>query len=125
MSNRKTVDLTVSQLIEDLANGQSWLKKDDLGFGSIQDKYGANDIQIKTIQKHPKLIGLEPSLTIFRVIDDTKEEEVKKAAPAEQITKAVTEVVKEKSSLETDLSATSTAQHALKDTSEVEAFFNI
>lgn len=122
MSNTKTVDLTVSQLISDLANGYSWLKKDDLGFGSIQDKYGANDIQIKTIQKHPKLLGLEPSLTIFRVIDDTKEEEVKKAAVKEE--KVVTPVI-EKASLETTFDVRKTPASVESNTSEVEAFFSI
>ena len=67
--------LTVNQLIEDLANGLTWLKKDDIGSGSIQEKYGANEFQVKTIQKHPKLIGLEPSLTVFEIIDDTINEE--------------------------------------------------
>lgn len=72
--SKNTVDLTVSQLIEDLSNGLTWLKKEDEGFGSIQEKYQANDIQIKTIQKHPKLVGIEPSITVFRVIDDTKDD---------------------------------------------------
>ena len=74
MVKKNEVDLTVSQLINDLGNGHTWLTKDDEGYGSIQAKYKASDIEIKTIQKHPKLVGIEPSITILRVIDDLKDE---------------------------------------------------
>ena len=68
------VDLHVSQIIEDLNNGLTWLKKDDLGYGSIQDKYGAKDQQIAMIRKHPKLKDAETTVTVFNIIDDTKDE---------------------------------------------------
>jgi hypothetical protein len=67
------VDLHVSQIIEDLNNGLTWLKKDDLGYGSIQDKYGAKDQQIAMIRKHPKLKDAETTVTVFNIIDDTAE----------------------------------------------------
>lgn len=69
-----TVDLYISQLLEDLANGYTWLKKDNVGYGSIQEKYEANEIQINAISKHPKLIGVEPSVKVFNIIDDLKTE---------------------------------------------------
>jgi len=68
------VDLTVSQLINDLNEGYTWLKKDDLGYGSIEIKYGANPNQILAIRKHPALKDAETSITIFNIIDDTKNE---------------------------------------------------
>jgi hypothetical protein len=68
------VDLTVSQIISDLNSGLTWLKKDDLGYGSIETKYGANPLQITTIRKHPALKDAETSITIFNIIDDTKNE---------------------------------------------------
>lgn len=68
------VDLTVTQLINDLNEGYTWLKKDDLGYGSIEVKYGANEKQIAAIRKHPKLKDAETSVTIFNIIDDTKDE---------------------------------------------------
>jgi hypothetical protein len=68
------VDLTVSQLINDLNEGFTWLKKDDLGYGSIENKYGANPNQIAAIRKHPSLKNAETTLTIFNIIDDTKNE---------------------------------------------------
>jgi hypothetical protein len=66
------VDLTVSQLINDLNSGLTWLKKDDLGYGSIETKYGAQPAQIMAIRKHPALKDAETNITIFNIIDDTK-----------------------------------------------------
>lgn len=66
-------DLYVSQIIEDLSNGLTWLKKDDLGFGSIEERYGANEKQIMMIRKHPALKDAETSAIIFNLIDDTKD----------------------------------------------------
>ena len=67
------VQLGVSAIKELLDNGYTWLKKDDLGFGSIQEKYQASDVQIQTIRKHPMLKDLETTARIFVIIDDTKE----------------------------------------------------
>jgi hypothetical protein len=66
------VDLTVTQLVNDLNEGYTWLKKDDLGYGSIEVKYGANEKQIAAIRKHPALKDAETTVTIFNIIDDTK-----------------------------------------------------
>ncbi len=66
------VDLTVSQIINDLNSGMTWLKKDDLGYGSIETKYGAIPQQIAAIRKHPALKDAETTITIFNIIDDTK-----------------------------------------------------
>jgi hypothetical protein len=68
------VQLGVSAIKELLDNGYTWLKKDDLGFGSIQEKYMASDVQINTIRKHPALKDLETTARIFVIIDDTKDE---------------------------------------------------
>ena len=68
------VEIYVSQILEDLNNGLTWLKRDDLGYGSIQDKYNAKDQQIVMIRKHPVLKDAETTVTVFTVIDDTKED---------------------------------------------------
>jgi hypothetical protein len=68
------VDLTVTQLVNDLNEGYTWFKKDDLGYGSIETKYNANPNQIAAIRKHPALKNAETSITIFNIIDDTKNE---------------------------------------------------
>lgn len=67
------VDLYVSQILEDLDNGLTWLKRDDIGYGSIQEKYNAKDQQITMIRKHPKLKDAETNITVFNIIDDTNE----------------------------------------------------
>lgn len=66
------VDLYVSQILEDLDNGLTWMKRDDVGYGSIQDKYNAKDQQIVMIRKHPALKDAETNITVFNIIDDTK-----------------------------------------------------
>ena len=68
------VDLYVSQILEDLNNGLTWLKRDDIGYGNIQDKYNAKDQQIAMIRKHPALKDAETNITVFNIIDDTKDE---------------------------------------------------
>jgi hypothetical protein len=75
------VDLTVSQIISDLNSGLTWLKKDDLGYGSIETKYGANPLQITTIRKHPALKDAETNVTIFNIIDDTKNDNSSSSKP--------------------------------------------
>ena len=69
----KKVDLTVSQIINDLNTGLTWFKKDDLSYGSIEAKYGASPAQIMAIRKHPALKDAETTITIFNIIDDTKD----------------------------------------------------
>jgi hypothetical protein len=68
------VQLGVTAIKELLDNGYTWLKKDDLGFGSVQEKYQASEVQINTIRKHPALKDLETTARVFVIIDDTKDE---------------------------------------------------
>lgn len=75
MSKIEEVQLTVSQLLNDLESGLTWFKSEDAGRGSIQETYGATDREITMIKKHPKLEGVEPRLKVFIIEDDTKGEE--------------------------------------------------
>jgi hypothetical protein len=68
------VQITVSAIVELLQNGYTWFKKDDLGYGSIQEKFQAADTHIHAIRKHPLLKDLETSARVFVIIDDTKEQ---------------------------------------------------
>jgi hypothetical protein len=69
------VDLYVSQILEDLDNGLTWLKSDDIGYGSIQEKYNAKEQQIAIIRKgNAKLRNAETNITVFNIIDDTNDE---------------------------------------------------
>ena len=75
------VEIYVSQILEDLDNGLTWLKRDDVGYGSIQEKYNAKDQQIAMIRKHPKLKDAETNIIVFTVIDDTNESEDRAVQP--------------------------------------------
>lgn len=66
------VQLGVTLIKDLLAEGFTWLKKDDLGFGSIQEKFQASDVQITAIRKHPLLKNLETTARVFIIIDDTE-----------------------------------------------------
>jgi hypothetical protein len=72
---KNEVNLKAEQLIEDLNNGLTWLKKDDIGYGSIETKYGANPIQIMAIRKHPDLKDVDTTVTIFNIIGLNKTNE--------------------------------------------------
>jgi hypothetical protein len=75
------VEIYVSQILEDLDNGLTWLKRDDVGYGSIQEKYNAKDQQIAMIRKHPKLKDAETNIIVFTVIDDTNGSEDRAVQP--------------------------------------------
>lgn len=72
--NLEKVQLTVSSIIDLLNNGYTWFKKDDLGYGSIQEKFQATDVQVHTIRKHPALKDADTTAKVFIIIDDTKNE---------------------------------------------------
>jgi hypothetical protein len=99
------VDRYVSQILEDLNNGITWLKRDDVGYGSIQEKYNAKDQQIAMIRKHPKLKDAETNVTVFNVIDDTAS-------------------VKEKQTINTPVAVKKELETATEETS-AEAFANL
>ena len=46
---KNEVNLGVTTITNYLNEGYTWLKKDDLGYGSIQELYKANEKQIETI----------------------------------------------------------------------------
>lgn len=68
------VQITVTAIAELLNNGYTWFKKDDLGYGSIQEKFQAADTHIHAIKKHPLLKDLDTTARVFVIIDDTKEQ---------------------------------------------------
>ena len=71
--NEIKTSTTVAKIKELLDNGYTWFKKNDLGNGSVQEKYQASDVQIAAIRKHPLLKDLETTARIFVIVDDTKD----------------------------------------------------
>ena len=129
----------VTKIEEDLSNGMSWLKRDDAGYGSIQEKYNATDVHIATIRKHPLLKNLEPSLVIFEVIDDTnknnepnitlsatKQKDGKTVGSIPESNKSTTESISRVSGLSEETVGGGIQQPAeLIETDSSDAFFNI
>ena len=108
------VEIYVSQILEDLDNGLTWLKRDDLGYGSIQEKYNAKDQQIIMIRKHPALKDAETTVTVFTVIDDTKQEVVSEPVVQEVVNQSYNTV-----------SNNTVAEMAIADEEELSAFANL
>lgn len=127
------VDLYVSQILEDLDNGLTWLKRDDIGYGSIQEKYNAKDQQIVMIRKHPALKDAETNITVFNIIDDTKDERTT-TVPVNDSTDAaivgnVSEIMPSVSATETKVSGSTkgntTETFATADADDLSAFVNL
>ena len=68
------VNLKLTTLLDLLNEGHTWFKSEDVGYGSIQEKYNATELQINKIKSHPKLKNVEPNIVVFNIEDDTAEE---------------------------------------------------
>ena len=71
---KENVSIDVQDIIDLLHSGYTWFKKDDLGYGSIQEKFNALDIHIKTIQKHPDLKDVDTIAKVFTITNRNKQE---------------------------------------------------
>jgi hypothetical protein len=71
---KENVSVDVQDIIELLHSGYTWFKKDDLGYGSIQEKFNALDIHIKTIQKHPELANVDTIAKVFVITNRNKQD---------------------------------------------------
>ena len=69
---KENVSVDVQDIIDLLHSGYTWFKKDDLGYGSIQEKFNALDIHIKTIQKHPELANVDTIAKVFVITNRNK-----------------------------------------------------
>mgnify|MGYP000480245021 CR=1 FL=1 len=69
---KEEVSIDVQDIVELLHSGYTWFKKDDLGYGSIQEKFNALDIHIKTIQKHPELANVDTIAKVFVITNRNK-----------------------------------------------------
>lgn len=100
------VDIYVSKILEDLNDGLTWLKRDDQGYGSIQEKYNAKDLDIAKLRLNPKLKNAETNLTIFNLIDDTDESETTSSSGATITrTPSTSDQVQQVSDISTDRSS--------------------
>lgn len=72
MSEIKKIGLLAVR--EDLKNGLTRWKKDDLGFGNIEEKYSLTFSEMKILIQHPKMRGIKTKVPSIILIDDIPEE---------------------------------------------------
>ncbi len=65
--------IKISDVLHALANGQTWTKKDDIGFGNLEKDYKLTPKDISQLKSHPKLAGIETKIPSILIIDDTEE----------------------------------------------------
>src|SRR5687768_6778990 len=70
-------EVILSTIVEDLKNGLTKWKKDDIGFGSIEKKSYLFANVAHRIDRHPKLIGLATSNANCNIIDQLAEDRAK------------------------------------------------
>lgn len=64
--------ITTSGVLADLKNGYTRLKRDDLGYGSIEEKYGLTEKEVKELFQTPSLKAKKTALPKrkLEIIDD-------------------------------------------------------
>lgn len=71
-----TKRVKLSQIKEDLHNGVTKWKKDDIGFGSLEKKYSLTLQEMVELTAHPKVKAMETRIPTFVIEDDLPVEEV-------------------------------------------------
>jgi len=73
--------VTLSTIKEDLNNGLTKWKKDDIGFGSIEKKYNLLTNEAIELFGNPKVKKMETRIPTFIIVDEVPEEEPIKGLP--------------------------------------------
>lgn len=68
--NPNIKEVSLAQVKEDLNNGLTKWKKDDIGFGSLEKKYNLTNIEAIELFGHSKIKGVETRIPTFIIIDD-------------------------------------------------------
>ncbi len=73
--NPNIKEVSLVQVSEDLDNGLTKWKKDDIGFGSLEKKYSLTMPEMIELLNHPRVKLMETRIPTFRIIDDLPVEE--------------------------------------------------
>jgi len=73
--------VSLSAIKEDLNNGLTKWKKDDIGFGSIEKKYNLLTNEAVELFSHPRVKTMETRIPTFIIVDDLPEDEIIKGLP--------------------------------------------
>ena len=92
-------EIKVSEVLNYLKNGVTRWKKEDLGFGSLEEIYGLTFTEVKELIDHPKIKGVKTKIPTMRIIDDTDgeagtEETTEETTPVETKVEVAAPVVK-------------------------------
>lgn len=74
--NPNIKEVSLAQVKEDLNNGLTKWKKDDIGFGSLEKKYNLTMSEMIELLNHPRVKFMETRIPTFRIIDDLNEEAI-------------------------------------------------
>lgn len=64
-------EIKVSEVLNHLKNGVTRWKKENLGFGSLEEIYGLTFTEVKELIDHPKIKGVKTKIPTMKIIDDT------------------------------------------------------
>lgn len=78
------IKITLSQIENDLEAGLVKFNSEDVGYGSIQKKYGMTDKEARIFFNHPLLKSLQAAEMKFLLVDDSTNVELDEIAPNEQ-----------------------------------------
>lgn len=75
MEDKMIKRVNLSQIKEDLNNGMTKWKKDDIGFGSLEKKYNLTQSEMIKLLAHPKVEKMETKIPTFIIEDDLQEQD--------------------------------------------------
>lgn len=67
-------EIKVSEVLNYLKNGVTRWKKEDLGFGSLEEIYSLTFTEVKELIDHPKIKGVKTKIPTLKIVDDTTDE---------------------------------------------------
>jgi hypothetical protein len=68
--------ILISEVLKDLKSGLTRWKKDDLGFGSLEEKYSLSFTELKDLINHEKIVGVRSKIPTMLIVDDTEDIQV-------------------------------------------------
>lgn len=85
--------VTLSAVLEDLSQGLTKWKKDDIGYGSIEKKYNLTIDEAMELFNHPKIKNVEHKVPKFTIIDDLPQTKAisKKSITVEEVEESLKE----------------------------------
>ena len=91
--------VVLSQILEDLSNGLTRWKTDDIGFGSLEKKYNLQRSEMIELLAHPKIKGVETRIPTFVIVDDIEDAPEEKPITTKiEVARPTTKVVKQPAS---------------------------